>query len=133
MLTKEGAVKRRDELEKLASLASYGGNPAHKRNPGDFGLQPPCSPRQDKTLCDEVELFSRREATRLLREAFSRGLVSQQWRQGWPQNVWAVMESGRVLEGMLENPTQGIYHGYPLRIHDPQCDMVKQRWDEYGV
>ena len=36
-----------DVLKRLADLServSYGGNPEHKKNPGDFGLTPPASP-----------------------------------------------------------------------------------------
>ena len=51
----------------------YGGNPEHKRNPGDFGLTPPSQPRADKTLCDEVAVFKRTTALRLLRK----GIVSR--------------------------------------------------------
>ena len=32
------------ELRALASRARYGGNPEHKKNPGDFGLVPPFDP-----------------------------------------------------------------------------------------
>jgi hypothetical protein len=42
-------------LEELANKVHYGGNPEHKRNPGDFALRPPCLPRPDKTLCDLLE------------------------------------------------------------------------------
>jgi hypothetical protein len=34
-------LKRLDDLSKKVS---YGGNPEHKKNPGDFGLTPPASP-----------------------------------------------------------------------------------------
>ena len=38
------------DLESLSGRVSYVGNPAHKRNPGDFGLTPPAAPSGDKTL-----------------------------------------------------------------------------------
>lgn len=41
-------------MDVLASRVAYGGNPEHKRNPGDFGLTPPATPRAHMTLCDEV-------------------------------------------------------------------------------
>ena len=31
-------------LEQLGQRLNYGGNPEHKRNPGDFGLTPPAVP-----------------------------------------------------------------------------------------
>ena len=56
-----------EALKRLAAEVRYGGKPDHKRNPGDFGLTPPSLPRDDKSLCDEIRLFRRAEALRLLR------------------------------------------------------------------
>lgn len=39
-----------NHLAKLASQVKYGGNPEHKRNPGNFGLTPPSGPRPGKSL-----------------------------------------------------------------------------------
>ena len=104
----------------------YGGNPEHKRSPGDFGLTPPASPRPLKTLCDQVHIFTRSEATRLLRAGFKKGLFSVQERNGWPQNVWAVTDAGQPLEAQLES--DGQYHGYPMQEADPFCKEVLDRW-----
>ncbi|MEZ5583130.1 MAG: hypothetical protein R3F37_10525 [Candidatus Competibacteraceae bacterium] len=49
----------RKDLDRIANAVRYGGNPEHKRNPGDFGLTPPASPRPDKTLCDGAHIFKR--------------------------------------------------------------------------
>ena len=95
----------------MADQARYGGNPEHKRTPGDFGLTPPSLPRQGKTLCDSVRIFARDAAASLLKEGLRRGLVSVQERGGWPQNVWAVTPDGVPLEAQREG--DGIYHGYP--------------------
>lgn len=100
-----------EQLNDLARRASYGGNPEHKRNPGDFGLSPPALPRQGKSLCDDTGIVRRQDAVALLKHAFERGLVSVQERNGWPQNIWAVTDEGIAVEGMLENPTSGAYHG----------------------
>jgi len=35
----------KNRLLALSEKATYGGNPEHKRNPGDFGLSPPALPR----------------------------------------------------------------------------------------
>ncbi len=67
------------DFEQLASLASqvqYGGNPEHKRNPGDFGLTPPSGPRPGKSLCDTVKIFTKQQALELLRQGIASGLVS---------------------------------------------------------
>jgi hypothetical protein len=118
-------------LQALAGKVSYGGNPEHKRNPGDFDLSPPSQPRQLKTLCDEVGILTRADALALLREGIRRGLVSVQENQGWPLNVWAVSAAGLALEARLENPAVGTYHGYPILGHDPMIDEVLQRWEDH--
>lgn len=120
----------RDTLERLAQAASYGGNPEHKRNPGDFNLLPPSNPRPGKTLCDGVKVFSRAEARELLREGLRRGIVSEQdGGNGWPQNIWAVTRDGLPLEAQLEQRESGTYHGYPLQDEDPLYSEVVSRWN----
>ena len=62
-------------MRALIKKLHYGGNPEHKRNPGDFGLDPPISPRVGKTLCDDIKVFKRSEglnySARALRKAWS--------------------------------------------------------------
>jgi hypothetical protein len=86
---------------------SYGGNPEHKRNPGDFGLNPPIAPRRGKTLCDDAGISRRQVAENLLRAGITRGLISALRVNGWPKNVWAVTEDGIPLEAQLENQGNG--------------------------
>lgn len=119
-----------EDLKPLADRVRYGGNPEHKRNPGDFGLSPPGHPRPDKTLCDGAGIFSRRNALGLLREGVRKGLISRQWRGEYPQNVWAVTREGVPLEAQLENAERGIYHGYPMPESDPFRREVLARWGE---
>ncbi len=128
LLTPAEAQARADELGKLANLARYGGNPEHKKNPGDFGLTPPSDPRQGKSLCDVAKVFRRDEAEKLLREGFRSGLVSDRMVGEWPKNVWSVTDSGHAIEAQLENPELGIYHGYPMPETDPMSQEVLRRW-----
>lgn len=114
------------QIEQWITAARYGGNPEHKRNPGDFGLTPPAGARMGKTLCDQVNIFSRDVALELLRDGFRRRLVSRQQRDGWPQNIWAVTSAGEPLEAQHEGG--GVYHGYPMPENDPFRDVVLQRW-----
>ena len=116
------------DLERWEAEARYGGNPEHKKNPGDFGLTPPSHPRPDKTLCDLAGIFSRESAIELLKEGIRQGLVSDQLRNGYPQNVWAVTVDGIALEAQLENPAIGSYHGYPMPENDPFRAQVLARW-----
>lgn len=120
-----GALER---LQSLSQRARYGGNPDHKRNPGDFGLTPPSNPRPAKSLCDDAGIVSRAEAERVLRRGLALGLVSEQARNGWPQNVWGVAANGTPVEAMLDNEQQGTYHGYPMLPEDPLVDEVLERW-----
>jgi hypothetical protein len=120
-----------DALTRLADLANracYGGNPEHKKNPGDFGLTPPASPRQGKSLCDVAQIFKREEALRLLREGIRKGMVSDREDHGWPKNVWSVTKNGIPMEAQLENPMTGCYHGYPMPGSDPLASEVLVRW-----
>jgi len=115
-------------IEEFSKQARYGGNPEHKRNPGDFGLDPPSFPRPGKTLCDDVEIHTRADALALLRTGLMRGLFSVQERSGWPQNVWAVTRAGEPLEAQLEG--EGVYHGYPMPQDDPFREDVLARWNQ---
>lgn len=115
-------------LKSLAESVSYAGNPEHKRNPGDFGLVPPSQPRADKTLCDIVGVFCRKEATRLLKAGVSNGLISEREQNGYPKNIWVVTEEGWPLEAQLENAGRGTYHGYPMPETDPFREQVLARW-----
>ncbi len=123
----------RSVLQDLAARVRYGGNPEHKRNPGDFGLPPPAQLRADKTACDEVDITESRVALRLLREGIKKGLVSDQVRGPgqFPQNVWAVTEDGHPLEAQLENPETGSYHGYPMPVVDPFRKLVIESWNRH--
>ncbi len=123
----------RDALGALADRVRYGGNPEHKRNPGDFGLTPPASPRQGKALCDVAGVFVRKEAEELLKLGFRRGLVSVRRVDGWPKNVWSMTAGGVPLEAQLENPERGSYHGYPMPATDPMHAEVIKRWNDTDV
>ena len=122
----------REYLSRLCAIVGYGGNPQHKKNPGDFGLKPPCDPRPTKSLCDTVSVFRKEAALELLREGVRRGLVSESERNGFPQNIWSVIElrdgNAVPLESQLENPEKGTYHGYPLPETDPMHGLVLERW-----
>lgn len=112
----------------LVQRVIYGGNPEHKKNPGDFGLVPPSGPRPGKSLCDEAHVFSRKQALNYLKQGLAKGLISDRSKGVWPQNIWAVTESGVPLEAQLENPEIGSYHGYPMPPSDPLADEILMQW-----
>ncbi len=112
--------------ESATDTVAYGGNPEHKRDPGDFELTPPSKPRPDKSLCDGAQVFDRATATALLKKGVRMGLVSRRWTGSYPQNVWSVTDDGEPLEAQLENREQGVYHGYPMPPNDPFREAVLQ-------
>jgi hypothetical protein len=118
-------------LAALASKIRYGGHPAHKRNPGDFGLTPLSQPRDDKSLCDSVRILKRADALRLLKRGIEKGMISA-WdgSDGFPKNVWSMTDDGTPLEAQLENPATGSYHGYPLEVNDDFRTAVIAKWNE---
>jgi hypothetical protein len=122
----EAVQARQEALSAKVENARYSGNPEHKRNPGDFALNPLSTPRPGKTLCDQVGIYSRAEALTLLRARLQRGTFSTQERDGWPQNVWVVTERGEPLEAQLAG--YGVYHGYPMPESDPFREKVLERW-----
>ncbi len=118
------------DLCQLARRVKYTGNPAHKKNPGDFGLDPPAGLRADKTLCDDVGIHSMKVARRLLQEGVRRGLISENMRGGFPQTIWAVSDEGHPLEAQLENQGLGTYRGYPIPPSDPFQIRILERWEK---
>ena len=118
-------MKYRDDI---ADKVKYGGSPLHKKNPGNYGLTPPIQPRPHKTLCEGVNINSPEDATRLLRLGVDKGLVSEQKRGNFPQNIWAVAEGGIPMEAQLDNQETGSYHGYPLSEGDPFREEILGKW-----
>jgi hypothetical protein len=112
----------------LVETVKYGGNPEHKRNPGNFGLTPPADPRPHKTLCDDCGIFDQKIAESLLSEGAKKGMVSVQMKGELPQNIWAVTSDEYPVEAQLENRVQGTYHGYPMPETDPMRDEILTRW-----
>ncbi|MBK1630042.1 hypothetical protein CKO31_04665 [Thiohalocapsa halophila] len=121
------------DLSTLAARVGYGGNPEHKRNPGDFGLTPPAAARADKSLCDAVQVSQRAQAVDLLRAGIRRGMISSRGSgSGFPQNVWSLTADGAPLEAQLENTVRGTYHGYPLPKDDPMYETIVREWHRRG-
>ena len=121
----EAAIKR------LISKVRYGGNHLHKKNPGDFGLQPPSRARAGKALCDTAQVFTLREAMEILRSGIKSRLFSPQMREGWPQNIWPVASREAetfVFEAQIENSATGTYHGYSLPLNSQMGQAVLLEW-----
>lgn len=118
-----------EERAFLRDHARYEGSPLHKRNPGDFGLTPPSSPRPEKTLCDEAGVFKKSAASELLAAAIEGGLVCDgNFASSFPKQLW-VVHDGRVFEAMHGGSQAGCYHGYPIRKSDPLSDEVLALWN----
>lgn len=76
-----------DECAYLVRHCRYAGSPLHKRDPGDYDLMPPSSPRPGKTLCDAAGRISKDEAQKLLRDGFTKKMVSVRRSNQWPELV----------------------------------------------
>jgi len=48
--------------------------------------------------------------------------------RGTDADFAAVADNGVAVEAVLENPTAGTYHGYPLPESDPLAGEVIRRW-----
>lgn len=122
------AQQHSKQLAELKKKACYIGNPEHKKSPNhDFGCIPLAQHKREKTCCDEVNIFNIKIAISLLRKAFDKGLVSHpDQNKEWPRRVWAVTDSGEVVEGRLSG--DGQYHGFPVLNDSPIVQIVKNRW-----
>jgi hypothetical protein len=114
------------------SLSTMAAMESTKATLGILIFSPPFGPRRGKTLCDGAKIDRHAVALRLLREGIRRGLVSEQSRHGFPQNVWAVTDDGIVLEAQSENRVTGTYHGYPMQKANPFREKVLERWKAAG-
>jgi hypothetical protein len=113
-------------FERLAAKVSYRGSNLHKRNPGDFGLSQPPSPRLNKTLCENAGNFNKATALALLRAGLRCGMVSIRQVGEWPQTIWSVTPNGYPMEAQRES--DGVYHGYPLKDDDDFRVEVLKEW-----
>jgi len=121
------------ECVTLSKKLRYGGNPEHKKNPGDFGLTPSSAPRTAKSLCDTVAIFKKSVALKCLKRGLKCGLISEQVVNGWPQNIWSLTDSGAPIEAQLENSETGVYHWYPMPESDPFSAEVLTSWKTRNV
>ena len=127
VLAGAGSVAR-GELTRMETMATYRPSPYHKSGLSAAGLQTAPAPRPDKTICDGPTSGSGRNAAELLKSGFRRGMVGEQRRGDWPQNVWAVDEEGVVYEGQLGNLETGEYHGYPMKQDDSFASFIRDEW-----
>jgi hypothetical protein len=113
------------ERDQLASRLGYIGSPHHKRHPGDYGFNPPVSPRPFKSVCDGKRVVLKGEAEGLLREGARNGMFSD-FRDGeLPKYVWSVDSDGEAYEAVVG---RGGYHGYRLEEDDDFRDRVLREW-----
>lgn len=109
----------------MAREAQYRSSDYHKTGPKAVR-------RGDKTVCRLPTAHNEVNAPDLLRSGFHRGMVSEQKRGGWPQNVWAVDADGIVYEAQLSNLGLGEYHGYPMTKGDGFAVFISKEWESRG-
>ena len=117
------------EKDFLKEHAVYEGASYHKKNPGDFKLNPPSGPRPNKTLCDEAGISRKAQAQALLLQAIDGGLVSEKTEFDFPKHLW-VKNGDHVFEAIYGGSKQGYYHGRPVRRSDPFYEEVARRLRE---
>lgn len=108
------------------NFAQYIGSPYHKQNPASYNMVEP-KPKPDKTLCDTQGTISLSRSLELLQNGISKGMVSEQMRGCWPQNIWTV-DNDTVYECQLQNQETGEYHGYPMLFDDDFAKYLKEQW-----
>ena len=91
-------------------------------------LESPSTPVFNQVISDATGPLLKATAEALLKSGFEKGMVSEQRRSGWPQNVWAVSLASEPFEAQLENPERGVYHGYPMPLDDDFRDVVLEEW-----
>lgn len=119
-----------DERSMLANNAVYVGSALHKRMSGDYGFRPPVNPRPSKSLCDDLRMINKVEASQLLKDGIRKGLVSSvRSNESLPKYVWSVDQDRNVFEAKLG--TDG-YHGYRLDREQEKHmhDLVLTEWDK---
>lgn len=121
-----GSLNEQD-LERLASNASYTGSGHHKRYPADYGLER-TNPRPTKSLCDGTKDLSLGQARRLLAKGVKAGMVSNPLENGFPKFIWSVDEDETVYEAKTDPKNPGAYHGYPLESEDDFRAHLLDEW-----
>lgn len=117
-----------DERSALAIRLIYVGSPIHKRFPGGYGFQPPCSPRPTKSLCDDKRIILKEEAISLFKAGIMKGMFSDyQSNENMPKYVWCVDSNGEAYEAKIG---LGGYHGYRLGEDDAMRKLVLEAWEK---
>lgn len=114
-----------DGRRRLADCLVYVGSAHHKRSPGDYGFNPPASPRPMKSLCDGHRVILRDEARQLFRTGVLMGMFSGFQGDARPKYVWCVDRDGEIYEAKIG---LGGYHGYRLEDEDDMRAVVLKEW-----
>lgn len=119
------------ERELLAGSIHYKGSVEHKAYPSFAG---PPALRSDASPCDpKIQADSDRQSVEVaLRDAFLRGCVSADTRNGFPRYAWGWFR-GRLYKAMLINQEAGWYKAWPIEEleapEDPDGRLARERWD----
>ena len=115
-------------LSSVKAAARYTGSGHHKLHPGDYGFDPPVSPRPSKSVCDDLRPVMRDEAKALFGAGIDLGMISVVGPDGLPKYVWTVDESGEAYEAKASGSDPGAYHGYRLNENDEMRKIVLKEW-----
>lgn len=102
-----------------AAVATYEGSAYHRRSSSGQAVASRRYPAASK--CDAK--WNIQAATDALRQAIIAGLVSADWRSGFPRNVW-YREESLVYEAFLHNEGSGAYHAFPLNKEEWPAGLI---------
>jgi len=97
-------------LATAAEGARYTGSPYHRPPGSKMGL-PKGRSYPHASKCDPKWLPE--TANRALKDAIRRGVVSEEWDNGFPCYAW-YRDGSTVYRAELHNRESGEYHAYPL-------------------
>jgi hypothetical protein len=119
------------EPDVLARVICYKGSVEHKTSPSFAGIP---ARRTDASPCDPtLRTESDRQAVEeTLRDAFLRGCVSTDVRNGFPRYAWGWFR-GHLYKAMLINQESGWYKAWPIESieapEDPDGRLTREVWD----
>ena len=115
-------------LAAIKASARYTGSGHHKLRPGDYGFDPPVSPRPSKSVCDDLRPVLRDEATMRFGAGIDLCMIGVVGPDNLPKYVWTVDGDGEVYEAKASGSDPGAYHGYRLNENDAMRKIVSKEW-----
>ncbi len=105
-----------DDIDNLINRVRYVGSPEHKDAPNDLINPNYHKPRADASICPR-DINNIDIVNTWLREAFSKGAISEYMEGDFPRFVW-YKTNGMAFQGRLTNRGNGEYKGFPVSLSE---------------